>query len=154
MRSIRKPALAALTFVLALTLASCATMNRLDPYELYGSRLAAQMDTPPEPRVHVSYDVTINSRNPVFSALSVLTNMAKASQAEKANRAMRDALDMVNVPDIVFQESFAACADALGASPADGRAFSDFYLDLDIRDWGIQADRPGSGGGTPSSSRT
>lgn len=144
MKTLARIAAAAGVAALFLVLASCATINRLDPYELQGARLAAQMRTPPEPRVHVAYDVTITSRNPVFSTLSVLTNLAKASQAEKADRAMREALDTVDVPGIVFRDSFAACADALGASQADTRDASDFYLDIDIRDWGIRADSPGS----------
>jgi ABC-type uncharacterized transport system auxiliary subunit len=144
MKTLRKAAIALGAVALVLALASCATINRLDPYELQGSRLAAQMRTPPQPRVHVAYDVTLSSRNPVFSALSVLTNLAKASQAEKADQAMRVALDTVNVPDIVFTESYAACADALGASRAESKESSDFYLDIDIRDWGIRADSPAS----------
>jgi ABC-type uncharacterized transport system auxiliary subunit len=127
-----------------LALASCATINRLDPYELQGSRLGAQMRTPPQPRVHVAYDVTLTSRNPVFSALSVLTNLAKAAQADKADLAMRQALDTVDIPGIVMADSFAGCADALGASQVDNPRDSDFYLDMDIRDWGIEADSPGS----------
>ncbi len=63
-------------------MAGCATVNRLDPNVFRGARLSAAMQAPPEPRMQVSYDLTIDSRRPVLSALSVLTNLAKASQAE------------------------------------------------------------------------
>jgi hypothetical protein len=94
--------------------------------------------------MQVSYDLTIDSRRPLFTALSVLTNLAKASQAEKADRAMRDALYRVNVPEIVFNESFAACANMLGASQVGTGDMSDYSLELDISDWGIRANAPGS----------
>lgn len=129
---------------LALTIASCATMNRLDAYELYGASLSAEMRTPPAPRFDVRYDVTLDRRRPVYSVLSVMTNLSKASQAEKADRAMREALDTIDVPAIVLEESLSRCADALGASQAGTRAGSDFILRLDILNWGIAADWPGS----------
>ena len=144
MKTVRRAAVAAAGFALALALAGCATVNRLDPAELWGSRLSARMATPPRPRMQVSYDVTIDSRRPVRSALSVLTNLAKASQAEKADRAMREALDRVDVPDIVFNESFTSCAAMIGATAVDAADRADYSLDLDITDWGIRAEGPGS----------
>jgi hypothetical protein len=144
MTFMRKAARAAGAVALALAMASCATTNSLDPSEFWGARLSARMQTPPEPRMHVSYELTIDSRRPVYSALSVLTNLAKASQAEKADRAMRDALDRVNVPEIIFNESFAACANMLGASRVEAGDMADYALDLDITDWGVRADAPGS----------
>jgi ABC-type uncharacterized transport system auxiliary subunit len=142
--NVARSAVAAAAAALCLTLASCATVNRLNPADYPGSRLATQMPTPPVPRVNVAYDVTLDSHNPVFSALSVMTNLAKAKQAEKANEAMRQALESVDVPGIVLNESSAACADTLAATPAESRADADFLLVLDVRDWGIEADKPDS----------
>jgi hypothetical protein len=144
MRITRKAAYAAGTLALVLAVAGCATVNRLDPNEFWGARLSAHMQTPPAPRMQVSYDLTIDSRRPVFTALSVLTNLAKASQAEKADRAMREALRRVDVPAIVFDESFTACAGMLGATPVDAAEMADYSLDLDITSWGIRANAPGS----------
>ncbi len=129
---------------LAVALASCATVSKLHPAELVGARLAAQMTPAPQPRVHVAYDVTLSSRNPIFSALSVMTNLAKAAQAQKADQAMREALDGVDVPAVILAESSSACATALGASEASSRSESDLVLMLHIHDWGIEADSPAS----------
>jgi ABC-type uncharacterized transport system auxiliary subunit len=129
---------------LAALLASCATVNRLDGRDFQGATLAADMQTPPDPRVDVRYDVTLNNRNPVYSALSVMTNLAKAGQAEKASEAMRGALASVDVPDILLQESYAACAAALDAEMEHQGARADYMLVLSIRDWGIWAHSYGS----------
>jgi hypothetical protein len=102
------------------------------------------MATPPAPRLDIRYDVTLDRRQPVLSAFSVVTNLSKASQAEKATNAMRDALASVDVPGMILEESFAACAEAFGARPVDRRSEADFLLDLEIVQWGIEADSPGS----------
>ena len=129
---------------LAAFLASCATVNRLDSYDFAGATLAADMQTPPEPRVDVLYDVTLNARMPVYSALSVMTNLAKAGQAEKATEAMRGALASVDVPEILLRESYAACAAALDAEQEHQRMRADYVLVLSIHDWGIRAHGYGS----------
>jgi ABC-type uncharacterized transport system auxiliary subunit len=123
----------------ALVLASCATVNRLDWYDLRGSRLAAVMRTPPEPRLNVDYDVLLDSRNPVYSALSVLTNLAKANQAHHAEAVMRRALDQADVPVLIRDRAFDSCADTLDARAVQSRADADYVLELDIHDWGIDA---------------
>jgi ABC-type uncharacterized transport system auxiliary subunit len=128
----------------AALLASCATVNRLNRYDFEGASLAADMQTPPEPRVDVHYDVTLNERMPIYSALSVMTNLAKAGQAEKASQAMRAALASVDVPDILFHESYAACAAALDAEQEHQRMRADYVLKLSIHDWGIRAHSFGS----------
>jgi ABC-type uncharacterized transport system auxiliary subunit len=122
-----------------LFLSSCATMNRLDEFDLYGSRLAVVMRTPPAPRMNVDYDVFISSHNPVYSAISILTNIAKANQAYYAETVMRDALDGANVPRLIRDRSFSACASALNAEQASSRTDADYVLELDISEWGIDA---------------
>jgi hypothetical protein len=122
-----------------LLLGSCMTVNKLDSYDLYGSRLAVVMRTPPAPRMNVDYDVFIDSHNPIYSALSVLTNIAKANQAYHAETVMRDALDVADVPAIIRERAFSACAAALDVEPVRARAEADYILELDIREWGIDA---------------
>ncbi len=132
-------AVLALAAAAALVLASCTTVSHLESYHLYGSALAAQLLTPPEPTVDVRYDVTLDSHNPVYSALSVGTNLAKASQANKADQAMREALTSVDVPGIVLEQAYSTCVSALQAERHDAVQGADFRLVIDIRQYGIQA---------------
>jgi hypothetical protein len=128
----------------ALALASCTTTNNLAMYQFQGTRLASEMEVPPPPRMDVRYDVNLNSHDVVGSSLSILTNIGKATQAQKAEQAMREALASVDVPGIIRAQSTAACVDALGAETVDRRSEADYVLTLSIRDWGIEAASPGT----------
>jgi hypothetical protein len=139
MNALKKILTAAACAGLAALLASCATVNRLDGNDFQGATLAADMQTPPEPRVDIHYDVTLDTRMPVYSALSVMTNLAKAGQAEKASEAMRGALASVDVPAILLSESYAACTAALDAEQEHQGMRADYVLVLSIHDWGIRA---------------
>ena len=123
----------------AMVLASCSTTSRLQAYHLYGSTLSAQLLVPPEPTMDVHYSVTLDASNPVVSALSVGSNLAKASQATKAEQAMREALTSVDVPGIVLEQAYSTCVTALQAQRHDAIDGSDFRLVIDIRQYGIQA---------------
>jgi len=122
----------------AIVLASCAT-NNLATYQFEGTRLASEMMAPPPPRMDIRYDITLDPNNVVYSSLSILTNIAKAAQGQKAEEAMRDALSFVDVPAIILSESAAACAAALGTTPEERRSQADYVLTLSIQDWGIEA---------------
>jgi hypothetical protein len=128
----------------AMVLASCATVNRLADYDFRGATLSTEMRTPPEPRLDIGYNVSIDPGNVVMSSLSVLTNLAKANQANKAEASMQEALRRVDVPEIVRQETARACASALEAVPNETPFSSDFRLQLDIHEWGINAGNPGA----------
>jgi hypothetical protein len=126
----------------AFVLSSCMTVNRLDRYDLTGSRLAVDMRTPPDPQLNVDYNVTMDSRSPVISALSVMSNLAKAGQANRARDVMRDALRQVDVPQIIRAESFSSCAASLGAEQVDSKRRADWVLAIQMEEWGIDARSP------------
>ncbi len=130
----------------AMVLASCSTTSRLQAYHLYGSALSAQLLVPPEPTMDVHYSVTLDASNPVVSALSVGSNLAKASQATKAEQAMKEALTSVDVPGIVLEQAYSTCVSALQAQRHDAIDGSDFRLVIDIRQYGIQAHSMSRGG--------
>jgi hypothetical protein len=123
----------------ALLLSSCVSVNNLESFDFRGARLASEMAAPPEPRMNVSYDVTMDSRDPFYSALSIMSNVAKASQAGKAEEAMRAALAEVDVPSLVEREATAACARALRVEEMSSVRDADYILSYEIEDWGIDA---------------
>ena len=133
-------ALAAAAMVLAaVTLGGCMTVNHLDRYDFEGSRLAVDLRTPPEPQLRINYDISLDSHNAVYSALSVMSNLAKANQAAQVRETMRAALVEVDVPQIVRTQTFSACAASLGAAQAASRRDSDYVLSIRIDEWGIEA---------------
>jgi len=123
----------------ALVLAGCTTVNHLDRYDFEGSRLGMDFRTPPEPQLRINYDITLDSHNAILSALSVMTNLAKANQAAQVRENMRAALGEVDVPQIVRSQTFSACASSLGAAQVESRRDSDYVLVLRIDEWGIEA---------------
>jgi hypothetical protein len=125
-----------------ILLSSCVSVNNLDKYDFGGSRLAVDMHTPPEPRLNVDYDIMMNSHSAVITALSVVTNLAKANEAHKAREVMREALMDVDVPEIIRAQSFNACASALGSDQVGSRRQADYMLVLQIDEWGIDARSP------------
>ena len=127
-----------------ILLSSCTTINNLDRYRMENASLAADMGVPPRPRLDIDYSVHIDSRNPIATALSVGTTIIKASEAEKAEAYMREALETVDVPAIVLKETARACAAALDARLVGRGQRADYLLELDIREYGIQAPSWGS----------
>jgi hypothetical protein len=126
----------------AVLLSSCVSVNNLDRYNFEGSRLAVDMRTPTEPRLNVDYDIDLNSHSVVISALSVMSNLAKANEAHRAREVMREALMDVDVPEIIRAESFSACASALSADQVESKRQADYVLVLQIDEWGIDARSP------------
>jgi hypothetical protein len=130
---------AALTAAAAVLLASCITVNRLEQIRLDDPLLASVLEPPPSPSLDTWYDLTIDTHNPIGTVLRVGSSIIMAAEAEKAAERMRDALDQVDVPAVVHEESTARCVRALGATRVDDTRDADFVLDLEIEEYGINA---------------
>jgi hypothetical protein len=142
MKSVTKRAALAGLAAAALLLSSCVSVNNLDKYSFEASRLAVEMRSPPEPQLNVNYDIATDSHSAVITALSVMSNLAKANQANRAREEMRAALMDVDVPEIIRAESFAACAASLGAEKASAKGDADYVLSISMEEWGIDARSP------------
>jgi hypothetical protein len=139
MESVMKKAALVGLAAAAVLLASCTTINNLDRYDFEASRLAVEMRTPSEPRLNVDYAITTDRHSPIITALSVMTNIAKASQANRAREVMLDALMEVDVPEIIRTETFSACASSLGAEQVASKRGADYILSISMDEWGIDA---------------
>ncbi|HUX20345.1 MAG TPA: hypothetical protein VMW69_03835, partial [Spirochaetia bacterium] len=128
--------------LIAGILTSCTTVNRLDRFRVDGSTISANLRVPPEPKFDVHYSVHFDSRNPVGTALSIGTNIAMAAEAQRAQTRMRDALLSIDVPSIVLDETYNACAEALDARKIIRKYQADYLLDVEIGEYGIRADSP------------
>jgi hypothetical protein len=142
MKSVTKKATLVGLAAAALLLSSCATVNHLDMYDFENARLAVEMRTPPEPRLRIDYDISTDSHSAFITALSVMSNLAKANQANQAREKMRAALMDVDVPEIIRAESFSACAASLGAEQVSTKRRADYILSISMEEWGIDARSP------------
>jgi hypothetical protein len=123
----------------AVLLASCATVNRLDDIRLDDAALASVLAPPPPPSLDTWYHLGIDTHDPVGTVLRVGSSIVMAAEAEKAGERMREALEEVDVPATVLEESSARCARALGADRVDDTRDAGFVLDLEIEEYGIDA---------------
>jgi hypothetical protein len=135
----RRFVLPALGAAAAVLLASCVTVNRLEGIRLDNPALASVLEPPPPPSLDTWYDLSIDTRNPIGTVLRVGSSIVMAAEAEKAAKRMREALDEVDVPAVVLEESSARCVRALGAAQVDDTRDADFVLNLEIEEYGINA---------------
>jgi predicted small secreted protein len=128
-----------LAVLTVLALSACETVNRLGEFDIQGHTMAAQMRLPPEPTMDVHYHVTVDFSDPIGTALNVGSNIAKAANADRVERLMRQALTVVDVPGMVRDESYATSLSVLGAEGRDNPDEAEYLLDFDIAKWGIHA---------------
>jgi hypothetical protein len=126
--------------VLLAAFISCSTVNNLAEYRFGGTTVAGTLRTPPEPEIDGNYDIHIDANNPVLSFVSVATNLAKANQIAKIKDSMLDALRSVDVPDLVWDETYKRSLRSLSSTPAESVSDSDYIFDLEIVSYGIDAD--------------
>ncbi len=137
--NLRKRAVTLGIGALAVLLGSCATVNHLAEYRFGGTTVAGTMRIPPEPQVDGNYNVTIDINKPIQTFASVATNLAKADQLSKAEDKMYAALRQVDVPGLVFQETYDRCATTLASEKVESVTDSNYIYDLEIRSYGLDA---------------
>jgi hypothetical protein len=142
--SIRRFVLPAIAAVTAVLLASCATVNRLESISLHDAELASVLAPPPPPSLDSWSHLSIDPSNPIGTVLRIGSSIVLAAEAQKAAERMREALTEIDVPAVVFEESTARCARALGAGRVGDTRDADFVLDLEIEHYGIDAPSWGS----------
>ncbi len=128
--------------LLAAAAVGCTTVNKFDEYRVEGATVAVTMRKPPLPTLDVGYNLTLDPKDQLRTALSIGTTLIKAYEASKIEPLMNEALTTVDVPTIVQREAYTACLAALDAISDGSRFGADYLLDLDIREYGIDADSP------------
>ena len=98
------------------------------------------MRTPPEPEIDGNYNVRIDTGNPVLTFASVAANLAKANQIAKDEQKMFAALRQIDVPQLVWEETFERCVRSLASEQVSSVGNSDYIFDLEIRHYGLDAD--------------
>jgi hypothetical protein len=131
------PPACAAALLSAIILVSCTTINRLGEFDLQGHTLAVQMRLPPEPEMDVHYYFDFST--PFTAVLSVGGNIAKAANAERVQTLMRQALQVVDVPGMVRDESYTTCLSFLEAQEGKDTDTADYLLDFNVHKWGVHA---------------
>ena len=122
-----------------LMFAACSS-NKLREYDLRESDMAARTVTVPRPGVQSGGDIYINKQDPIGTILSVGSTVAKEIEAAKARARLDSAMAQVNIPAIVEEDVLFKAAELLNSRPINEVKAADFVLNLDFKEYGIDAD--------------
>lgn len=125
------------------TLGACAT-NKLEGHTFEGEPLRLIVRVAPDARVDADYFVSIDSSNPIGTALSIGTTIAKASQVEKAQAKTDAAMRELNMEAILEDEVGGYFADVMEMRITDSRRAASYLLNVFVDEYGIEASGPGS----------
>ena len=114
-------------------------MNRLGEFDLQGKTMAVEMRIPPEPEMNVHYNLKVDFSNLFETAINVGSTLAENANAQRVELLMRQALDAVDVPGTVREQSYATCLTVLDAQREDDPANAEYLLSFDIHKYGIKA---------------
>ena len=120
-------------------LAACVTLNRLDEFRFEDRTMAAIILSPPRAEVFTSSGYWIDSEDIVGTALRVGSSLIVEAEAEKAQERMDRALGMVDLAEIIRARTLQAGAEILRCRPTDNVDQADLLFDIEIREYGIDA---------------
>lgn len=132
------------TAVLMVGLAGCAS-TELASYYFEDERVSVDARVAPDARIDASYSIVIDADDPVRTALSIGSSLAKANQVAAVEEKLDGALRRTDIRTIVEEEVGDYVATTLGSEIVDSRREADLQLLIDVENYGIDAGGPGSG---------
>jgi hypothetical protein len=120
----------------------CATTNQLGNYVFPDHTVSAVMSAPRRAEVFTNRGIWINRGDIVGSVLRAGTQIAVEEEARKVRDRMEVALAQVDIPATLKEQVLAEGADVLECRPVERLDRSDFFFDMEIRRYGIDAESP------------
>ncbi len=128
----------------AVLLGGCAS-TKLAEYDFVGAPIAVDARVSPDAEVDAYYSVVIDADDPVRTALSIGSSLAKANQVKQAEEKLAVAMRQTDIRAIVEDELSEYVEISLGARAVEDRNQADFQLIINVESYGIDAGGPGSG---------
>lgn len=128
-------------FLLVMSLLAglhCST-HRLHEYRLNDTTVAARTFPPPRANVYTHFNVHFDLSNPVETALSLGSTIAKEGQAARARARLDSAMAMVDIPLLIEEEVLFSSSELLQFRPVNEVELADFVFNIDIKGYGIDA---------------
>lgn len=126
-------------FLSGLLVTGCVTYD-LSPYEFADRTLAAEVRIAPGARVDADFFVDLDPNNPIGSVLSIGTTIAKAGEVEAAQDRLDRAMEITDIRSIAEQELEAFAEFSLGSIIVGRRPDAEYYLRVDIDEYGVESD--------------
>ena len=124
---------------LSLSLTMCCSMNHLRGYEFRDRTAAALLDFPPSPEIFTNDWTNVNWSNPVEAIFDIGTGIAKEVEVSKARAKLVRAMDKVDIPEIIRSKTLDRGSEYLHYRPVEDTKDAYFLFDIEIRNYGIEA---------------
>jgi len=133
---------AGIVAIVVIGLAGCAS-TELAYYDFESQNMSVDVRVAPDAEVEASYNVTIDPEDPVRTAISIGSSLAKASQVREAEEKLHVAMRDVDIREIVEEELSDFVETSLGSRVVDDRRRADLQLTVEIESYGIDASGSG-----------
>ena len=128
----------------AVLFVGCAS-TKLAEYDFAGAPMAVDARVSPDAQIDASYSVVIDADDPVRTAFSIGSSLAKAGQVREAERKLAVAMRETDIRAIVQDELSEYVEVSLGARVVEDRSRAEFQLLINVESYGIDASGPGAG---------
>ncbi|MDZ7345454.1 MAG: hypothetical protein ONA69_01535 [candidate division KSB1 bacterium] len=128
-----------LVFFCAFFIVAGCSSNKLRNYELRRTDIAARTFTPQRPQISTGGDIVIDKNNPLGTILSVGSTVVKEIEAMKARARLDSAMMKVDIPALMEEEILFKAAELLSSRPINEVEAADFVLNIDLKEYGIDA---------------
>ena len=125
--------------IMILTLSMCCSMNNLRGYAFRDHTAAAVLDFPPPPQIFTDNWTHLDWSNPVVAFIDVGTDIAREVEASKARAKLVEAMDTVDIPEIIRDETLERGSEYLHYRPVEDTNDAYFMFDIELQHYGIEA---------------
>ncbi len=132
------------TTVLVAGFTGCVS-TELAFYDFDDLAMTVDARVAPDAEIDTSYSIVMDPDDPVRTALSIGSSLAKANQVAQVESKLREALRETDIRTIVEDELSEFVETTLGARIVENRRAADLQLLIDVESYGIDAGGSGSG---------
>jgi hypothetical protein len=133
-----------LVAVIGLGFAGCAS-TELALYDFDEQSMSVDVRIAPDAEIDASYSIVVDADDPIRTALSIGSSLAKANQVAQVEEKLHAALRRTDMRTIVEDELSEFVETTLGSRIAESRSDADLQLIVDVNSYGIDAGGSGSG---------
>ncbi|MBU8912788.1 MAG: hypothetical protein KOO61_02110 [Spirochaetales bacterium] len=133
-----------LTAALIVGLSGCVS-TELASYDFDDLAMTVDARVAPDAEIDASYSIVVDPDDPVRTALSIGSSLAKANQVAQVESKLREALRETDMRAIVEDELVEFVQTTFDARVVENRRAADLQLLIDVESYGIDAGGPGSG---------
>ena len=139
-KELQKWAFFGFSLVMILILMQCGAVNKLGGYQFRNQTAASIMVSPPPAQVFTDSFYDSYDENIISTAIRIGTTIAKSIEAQNTQIKLNNAMEQVDVPEIIRVQTLISCSEYLHFQPIHDNADADFIFMMNIKKYGIDAE--------------